>query len=148
MTSVTVQLEGSVAVTLVKIEGGVRLTETSDWDIFIDPGAILDQEHQGYVQASVQRGNTPQFARFAGIWHSQTVDEFSPFTGELIDEFDEQTEFFERLVYELWKTNSRLVDGDQFIISLTDVRCPTLGTAVDVPNNIEVMMDALLAGRN
>lgn len=145
MASIVVELDGSQLVVITKIKGGIKITE--HLDVMINMDAILDREQQEYVLASIKRGNIPEFARFANIWHSQIIDVAHPFLDELIIEIDEQVEFFERLLYELWKTDSRLINGDHFVLSLTSTRCVNLGTSVAIIDNVDAMLDTLLVGR-
>lgn len=146
--AVIVQLEDGRSATLTRTENGVRV---DNMDILIDYDQVLDEELEYCLQDNINQGHTSEFAKFSTLLFchfDRTQFEMTPFLSGVHNEFEEQMILFERIMYELWKTDSRIFDGDSFVLSLTDARCPTLGTAVDIPNNVEVMITALLAGRN
>lgn len=133
MTTITIRLEDMSEVILTKIPGGLRMSERdSHLDIQIDLSTKLDAGYEEQIADDIASGNKPEFARFMTILQSQTEDVLSPFTETRMNEFEQHPETFERIAYELWKKDSRLVDRDQFIIGQTDVRCLTLGTSVDI----------------
>lgn len=148
MTSITVQLEDGELATFTKSAYGIILNDGEDMEVPIDWDRELEGEFIDHYHASIERDNTPEFAKFSTLWYSHFFDYITPFTAELHITFCPMVELFERLMFELWKDNSRILNGDQFIISHDDFRCTTLGTAVDFPNNVETTMSGLLSGRN
>jgi hypothetical protein len=144
MASVTISLESGQATTLVKTEQGLRF---DGLEIPINIAAPLNAELNGLVQQSIQRGNTPQFARFSFIWYQAISHLMTDFTDTLTNDFGDHQEIFDRIIYELWKDGSRLQDGDAFTLTSQGVHCDTLGTTTVLQNSVEEMLNTLLEGR-
>jgi hypothetical protein len=150
MVSIQIAIEDGESTTLIKIDNCIRIhdEDVEDLDIPININLPFNQADNANFQALIQHGATPQFARFSVVWNRFFQDVLTEFICELTDnDIEYQLEFFERLAFELWKPDSRLVDGDRFILTETAARCENLATAVDL-QNVEVMLDALLVSRN
>lgn len=149
---ILIQLQGGRQVSFTKVDGQLQFQEN---DMGFDADAAqseLSEDSVSYYESCVACGQDPAVAHFSTMLHD--FIEAHEYNDEAEDPYEdlyvnnpETMGSWERIVYELWITPSRLRNGDRFELDEDQIRCVNLNTAFTYTDSANGVVEALLPNR-
>ena len=150
--TIVIQTESGIQVSFSKVNGELHI---QGQDVGFDAEYLqteLDEEDEGYCESRISCGYDPDVARFAvHLYNSIDAMEFDneeedP-NNDLYSNNTHNMSSWEHIVYELWRSPSRLRNGDYFNLYEDHIHCTTLHSTFAYSDSAEGIIETLMSNR-